>query len=334
VARLRVGINGFGRIGRVLFREGFEDLDIVGINDLGNTDQMAHLLKFDSSHGIYRHEVMHDEHHLIVSGKKIPLSKEKDPTKIPWKSWEVDLVLECTGVFKSKEDYQKHMAGGAKKVLVSAPSKGVDLTVVLGVNHQLYNSAQHHVISNASCTTNCLAPVVKVLHEQFGIEYGMMTTVHSYTNDQRLLDAPHSDLRRARSAAMSMIPTTTGAAKTVGEILPELKGRIDGTSIRVPTPNVSLCDFVFTAAKDVSVEKINTALTTAANSTLKGILGVEERPLVSHDFNGNKLSSIVDLPCTMTLGPRMGKVMSWYDNETGFSNRMIEMAQFIFKKGL
>lgn len=334
MARLRVGINGFGRIGRVLMREGFDKLDIVGINDLGNTEQLAHLLKYDSTHGSFAHEVVHDDNNIIVSGRKIPLSKEKDPAKIPWKNWEVDIVLECTGAFKTKEDYHKHLDGGAKRVVVSAPSKGVDLTVVVGVNHNQYDPNHHTVVSNASCTTNCLAVVAKVLHEKFGIEQGLMTTVHSYTNDQRLLDAPHSDLRRARSAALSMIPTTTGAAKTVGEVLPELKGRIDGISIRVPTPNVSVCDFVFQTKKDVSIESINVALKTAAQTELKGILGFEEKPLVSHDFNGCLLSSIVDAQCTMTMGPRMGKVLAWYDNESGFSNRMIELALHMFQKGV
>lgn len=334
MAKLRVGINGFGRIGRVLFRAGFEKLDIVGINNLDSLEGSAHLLKYDSAHGIFPQEVSHDEKNLIVNGKKIPHSSVKNPAEVPWKEWGVDVVLECTGVLKGKEDYQKHLTAGAKKVLVSAPADGVDLTVVYGINHELYNPSQHQFLSNASCTTNCLAPVAKVLNEKFGIEHGMMTTVHSYTNDQRILDAPHKDLRRARSAALSMIPTTTGAAKAVGLVLPELKGKIDGTSVRVPTPNVSLVDFTFRSNKDVSIDSINAALTEAANGYLKGVLAVEERPLVSVDFNGNPHSSIVDADCTMVVNPRMAKVMSWYDNETGFSHRMVDMALYMAQKGM
>lgn len=337
--KVRVGINGFGRIGRVLFRAGIERLaqsgvEIVGINNLGDTETSAHLLKYDSSHGIFKHEVSSDEKHIIVNGKKIPHTGIKNPAEIPWKDWGVDIVLECTGAFKKKEDFMLHIKGGAKRVMVSAPADGADTTVVMGINHTSYDPSKHHVISNASCTTNCLAPLAKVLHESFGIERGLMTTIHSYTNDQRILDAPHSDLRRARSAAVSMIPTTTGAAKAVGLVLPELKGKIDGTSIRVPTPNVSLVDFTFNASKDVSVESINAALTAAANGKMKGIIGVENKELVSVDYNGNVLSSIVDLPCTMVSGARLGKVLSWYDNETGFSNRMLDLAQYMADTGL
>jgi glyceraldehyde 3-phosphate dehydrogenase len=336
MAKLRVGINGFGRIGRILFRAGFQDLEIVGINNLDSLEGSAHLLKYDSTHGILNADVSHNEKQLIVNGKAIHYAATKNPAEIPWKAWGVDLVLECTGALKGKEDYQKHITAGAKKVMISAPADGVDLTVVYGVNHEQYDPSKHTFLSNASCTTNCLAPVAKVLNETFGIENGMMTTVHSYTNDQRILDASHKDLRRARSAAMSMIPTSTGAAKAVGLVLPELKGKIDGTSIRVPTPNVSLVDFTFRPAnKDVSVQAINDALTKAASSgPLKGVLAVEPKELVSVDFNGNKFSSIVDLKCTMAVGPKLGKVMSWYDNETGFSHRMVDMAKFMAEKGM
>ncbi len=334
MARLRVGINGFGRIGRILFRAGFDKIDIVGINDLGKAETSAHLLKYDSTHGVYNKEVSCDEGHLIVGGRKIPHTSVKNPAEIPWKSWEVDVVLECTGAFKKKDDFLAHLKGGAKRVMVSAPADGVDTTLVYGINHQSYDPSKHQVISNASCTTNCLAPVAKVVHESFGVEYGVMTTIHSYTNDQRILDAPHSDLRRARSAALSMIPTTTGAAKAVGLVLPELNGKIDGTSVRVPTPNVSLVDFTAYTKKDVTAATVNAALKAAAQGALKGVLAYEEKPLVSVDFNGSTYSSIVDAKCTMAVGSRMVKVMSWYDNETGFSNRMIDLAQFMSEKGL
>lgn len=334
MAKLRVGINGFGRIGRVLFRLGFDQVEIVGINNLDSAEGSAHLLKYDSTHGTFPHNVKAEGQFLFVDGKKIPLSAEKDPAKIPWKDWGCDLVLECTGAFKKKEDFMKHVQAGAKRVMVSAPADGVDMTVVYGINHKTYDPAKHHVISNASCTTNCLAPLAKTLHESFGVEHGMMTTIHSFTNDQRVLDAPHKDLRRARTASESMIPTTTGAAVAVSEVLPELKGRLDGLSIRVPTPNVSLVDFTFTAKKDLTVESINQALVAASEGALKNVMGVEAAPLVSRDFNGNRLSSIIDLDSTMTVGPRLGKVLSWYDNETGFSSRMIDLAKFMAEKGL
>ncbi len=331
MSSMKIGINGFGRIGKVFFRAAFHKLDIAGINSLDDLDGTVHLLKYDSSHGIWDADVSHDGENLIVNGKKIPVSKTKDPAQIPWKKWGVDLVMECTGALKGKEDYQKHIAAGAKKVLISAPADGVDLTVVYGVNHTQYNGAAHTFISNASCTTNCLAPLAKVLHDKFKITSGTMMTVHSYTNDQRILDSTHKDLRRARSAAVSMIPTTTGAAKAVGLILPELKGKLDGLSVRVPTPNVSLVDFTFNTEKDLTAATINDALRTAANAELKGVLAVEEKELVSMDFNGNKFSSIVDAKTTMAVGPRMGKVLSWYDNEVGFSNRMVDMALYMMK---
>lgn len=335
MSKLRVGINGFGRIGRVLFRAGFEKFEIVGINSLDSIEGNAHLLKYDSAHGIFDADVNHDGENLIVNGKKIHVSKHRNPADIPWKAWGVDLVLECTGAFKNKEDFMKHIEAGAKRVLVSGPAeKGADITMVYGINHESYDPAKHHVVSNASCTTNCLAPLAKVLNDAFGVEHGTMMTVHSYTNDQKILDAPHSDMRRARAAAVSMIPTTTGAAKNVGLVLPELKGKIDGISVRVPTPNVSLVDFTFQAKSDVTVESVNNALIKASEGAFKGILAVEKKELVSVDFNGNKYSSIVDLPTTMVVGPRMVKVLSWYDNETGFSNRMVDVALHMAKKGL
>lgn len=329
----RVGINGFGRIGRILFRAGFDSLDIVGINEMGPVDAAAHLLKYDSTHGIYDKSVAHEGKVLIVDGKKIPISSEKKPAAIPWKDWGVDYVLECTGAFKDKEEFTQHLAGGAKKVLVSAPAAGVDLTIVYGINHEMYDSSKHQVLSNASCTTNCLAPVAKILHETFGIEHGMMTTVHSYTNDQRVLDAGHKDLRRARAAALSMIPTTTGAAKAVGQVLPELKGKIDGISIRVPTPNVSVVDFVARTLKPVTIQSVNEALVAAATGKLRGVLACEAKELVSVDFNGNTHSSIVDLASTMVMGNQMFKVLSWYDNEMGFSHRMVDLVKYMAAKG-
>ncbi len=334
MAKIKVGINGFGRIGRVLFRAGFDQVEIVGINSLDSLDGIAHLLKYDSSHRTYAHDVSHDEKNLIVNGKKIPVSANKNPAEIPWKDWGVDMVLECTGAFKKKEEFLGHLKGGAKRVMVSAPADGVDATMVYGINHTSYDPAKHVVISNASCTTNCLAPMAKVLNDSFGIEHGMMTTIHSYTNDQKILDAPHKDLRRARAAAVSMIPTTTGAATAVGMVLPDLKGKIDGVSIRVPTPNVSLVDFTITTRKDMTVESINAALIEASKGSLKGVLAVEDKPLVSVDYNGNPYSSIIDLDSTMVVGPRMAKVFSWYDNETGFSNRMIDLAIYMAGKGI
>lgn len=332
--KVRVGINGFGRIGRLVFRAGFDHLEIVGINDLTSVKAAAHLLKYDSTHGRYQKSVEHDEKHLLVNGRKIPVSANKNPADIPWGEWGVDIVLECTGAFKDKADFTKHLTGGAKRVLVSAPADGADLTVVYGINHTKYDPAHHQVISNASCTTNCLAPVAKVLHEAFTIEHGLMTTIHSYTNDQPVLDAAHKDLRRARAAGLSMIPTSTGAAKAVGLVLPELKGKIDGTSIRVPTPNVSLVDLTFRACKAMTVDSINETLKKSSEGQLRGVLGVEYDPLVSVDFNGNELSSIVDASNTMVIGNHLAKVFSWYDNEMGFSRRMIDVAQYMAEKGL
>lgn len=335
MSKLRVGINGFGRIGRVLFRAGFEKLDVVGINSLDSIEGDAHLLKYDSAHGVFNADVSTEGHNIIVNGKKIAVSKTRNPAEVPWKEWGADIILECTGAFKDKADFMQHISAGAKRVLVSGPAeKGADLTMVYGINHESYDSSKHMVVSNASCTTNCLAPLAKVLNDTFGIEHGTMMTIHSYTNDQKILDAPHKDLRRARAAAVSMIPTTTGAAKNVGLVLPELKGRIDGISVRVPTPNVSLVDFTFTAKKDVTKESVNEALIAASKGALKGILAVESKELVSVDFNGNTYSSIVDLASTMVVGPRMVKVLAWYDNETGFSNRMVDVALYMASKGL
>ncbi len=334
MSQVRVGINGFGRIGRILFRAGFENVDIVGINNISDNKQTAHLLKYDSTHGPFKGEVSYEEAGLIVNGKKIPVSHERNPENIPWSQWGVDIVLECTGVFKKKEDLEKHFAGGAKKVIVSAPAPGADLTVVYGINHELYDPKGHQILSNASCTTNCLAPVAKILDEAFGIEKGLMTTIHSYTNDQKILDAGHSDLRRSRACAVSMIPTTTGAAKAVGQVLPNLKNKIDGLAVRVPTPNVSVVDFVFNSLKPVSKDAINEALKGAASGSLKGILACEDDPLVSVDFIGNPHSSIVDVESTMVIGENMAKVFSWYDNEMGFSYRMIDLAKYVADKGL
>lgn len=334
MSKVKVGINGFGRIGRVFFRAAYDKVEIAGINSLDSIEGLVHLLKYDSAHGIFEADVSHDGENLIVNGKKIPVSKTKDPGQIPWKAWGVELVMECTGALKGKEDYQKHITAGAKKVMISAPADGVDMTVVYGINHNDYDSAKHTFVSNASCTTNCLAPLAKVLDETFGIESGTMMTIHSYTNDQRILDSSHSDLRRARSAAVSMIPTTTGAAKAVGLVLPNLKGKIDGMSMRVPTPNVSVVDFTFNAKIPMTVDAINDALRKAAGGELKGVLAVEEKPLVSVDFNGNPHSSIVDAKTTMVIagsGNKLAKVLSWYDNEVGFSNRMVDMAIHMMK---
>ena len=334
MAKPKVAINGFGRIGRILFRAGFEKFDVVAINDLGEAKTSAHLLKYDSTHRTLSADVKCDENSLTVNGKKIRYTKFKDPTQLPWKELNVDLVLECTGKFTEKEDAMKHVQAGAKRVIVSAPAKGADLTVVYGVNHEQYEPKKHTVVSNASCTTNCLAPIAKVIHDAFGIEYGLMTTVHSYTNDQHTLDAPHKDLRRARAAALSMIPTTTGAAKAVGLVLPDLNGKLNGISVRVPTPDVSLVDLVAQTKKDVTVESVNEVLKEAAAGSLKGVLYCEDAPLVSSDFIGNPYSSIVDLQSTMTMGPRLVKVYSWYDNEYAFSLRMVDLALYMQARGI
>lgn len=333
---VKIAINGFGRIGRKVFREALEekDLEVVAINDLTDAAMLAHLLKYDSVHGIFDAEVTSEGDYLIVNGKNIRVFAEKDPSALPWKEQQVDIVIECTGIFSTTEKAGKHIEAGAKKVILSAPAKDNMPTFVMGVNADKYNPETDHVVSNASCTTNCLAPVAKVLQDQFGIKRGMMTTVHSYTNDQRILDLPHSDYRRARAAAESMIPTTTGAASAVAKVLPELKGKLDGMAVRVPTPNVSLVDFVAELEKDVTVEQINNALKEASENELKGILAYNELPLVSIDYNGNTSSSTVDGLSTMVLGDNLIKVISWYDNESGYSARCIDLALLMMKKGL
>lgn len=339
MSALRIGINGFGRIGRLIFRAisqsaHSERVHVVGINDLGSPESAVHLLKYDSTHGHFSKDVGLREGHLLVEGREISLSHEKSPEHIPWKNWGVDLVLECTGVFKHKEDLMRHCQNGAKRVLVSAPTSAADLTIVYGLNHKAYTPDQHRIVSNASCTTNCLAPLASILQENFAIERAFMTTIHSYTNDQRLLDANHKDLRRARASALSMIPTTTGAARSVGEVLPALKGKIDGVAVRIPTPNVSLVDLVFTSPTKLSVKVINQKLFEAARGHWKGILRCETSPLVSQDFTGDTSSSVIDIPSTMVIGEHMAKVFAWYDNEMGFSSRMVDMALYMQEKGL
>lgn len=333
---VKLAINGFGRIGRKVFREALEqkELEVVAINDLTDAAMLAHLLKYDSVHGILNADVSSEGDYLIVNGQNIRVFAEKDPAALPWKEQEIDIVIECTGIFSTTEKASKHIEAGAKKVILSQPAKDDMPTFVMGVNADQYNPETDHVISNASCTTNCLSPLAKVLQDQFGIKRGMMTTIHSYTNDQRILDLPHSDYRRARAAAESMIPTTTGAASAVAKVLPELKGKLDGMAIRVPTPNVSLVDFVAELEKDVTAEEINAALKQASENELKGILDFNELPLVSIDYNGNTASSTVDGLSTMVLGDNMVKVLSWYDNESGYSARCIDLALLMAKKGL
>ena len=332
----KIGINGFGRIGREVFRVAFTnpEVEVVAVNDLTDAATLAHLLKYDSVHGTFPHEVSVDGDNIVVDGKKIKVIAQTDPAKLPWGELGVEIVVESTGRFTEGEKAKAHLTAGAKKVIISAPAKGEDITIVMGVNEKKYNAAAHHIISNASCTTNCLAPFTKVLLENFGIESGLMTTVHSYTNDQKILDLPHKDLRRARAAAMSIIPTTTGAAKAVSLVLPEVKGKLNGFAMRVPTPNVSITDLTVVLEKDTTVEEINAALKKAAEGELKGIMGYNELPLVSRDYNGCPLSSIVDGLSTMMVGKRMAKVVSWYDNEWGYSNRVVDLAAYIAKQGL
>ena len=332
----KVGINGFGRIGREVFRVAFAnpDVEVVAVNDLTDAETLAHLLKYDSVHGTFPHEVTVDGDCIVVDGKKVQVLAQTDPAKLPWGELGVEIVVESTGRFTEGPKAAAHIEAGAKKVIISAPAKQEDITIVMGVNEDKYDPAKHNIISNASCTTNCLAPFTKVLMEKFGIESGLMTTVHSYTNDQRILDLPHKDLRRARAAACSIIPTTTGAAKAVALVLPELKGKLNGFAMRVPTPNVSITDLTVLLQKDTTAEEINAALKEAAEGKLKGILGYNELPLVSRDYNGCPLSSIVDGLSTMMVGPRMAKVVSWYDNEWGYSNRVVDLACYIAAKGL
>jgi glyceraldehyde 3-phosphate dehydrogenase len=328
---VRVGINGFGRIGRNLLRACLNDpgLDFAAINDITDAATLGHLLRYDSVHGHLKADLKVEKDALLLNGKKIQILQERDPGKLPWKALGVDLVFECSGLFTDREKAATHLTAGAKKVLISAPAKGPDITLCYGVNHSAFDPAKHNIISNASCTTNCLAPVAKVLHEQFGIKRGLMTTIHSYTNDQRILDLPHSDIRRARAAAMSMIPTSSGAARAIGEVLPHLKGKLDGMAVRVPTPNVSVVDLVAELEKPATEEAINQAMKTAAEGPLKGVLQFCEEELVSNDFNGNPHSSIFDAALTKVMDNNFVKVLSWYDNEWGFSNRMRDVALFI-----
>ncbi len=332
---VKVAINGFGRIGRLVFRAAYGDpeVKIVGINDITDAKTLAHLLKYDSVHGVFDAPVDHTEDSIVVDGREIKVTAIKDPAQLPWRDLGVDVVVEATGLFRDRANASKHLQAGAKKVIITAPAKEPDITVVLGVNEKEYDPEKHHIISNASCTTNCLAPVAKVLDERFGIVKGFMTTVHSYTNDQRILDLPHKDLRRARAAAVSMIPTTTGAAVAVGLVLPQLKGKLDGMAVRVPTPDVSLVDLVVQVEKETSVEEVNGALKEAAEGELKGILRYCEEPLVSVDFQGDPHSSIVDALSTNVMG-NMVKVLSWYDNEWGYSNRVYDLVRYIAGRGL
>ena len=334
---VKVGINGFGRIGRLVFRHALNDpnIEIVAINDLTDAKTLAHLLKYDSMYGILDADVSATDDSIIVNGKEIKITAERDPANIKWGEAGVEVVVEATGIFRSKEKVPPHFDNGAKKVIITAPAKGQDITIVMGVNEDKYDPEKHHVISNASCTTNCLAPVAKVLDDNFGIIRGFMTTVHSYTNDQRILDLPHSDLRRARAAALSIIPTTTGAAKAVAEVLPHLKGKLDGFAMRVPTPTVSIVDLVAEVNADVTKEEVNAVLKKAAEGELKGILAYTEEPLVSVDFRGNPNSSIVDSELTNVMkdetGKTLVKVVAWYDNESGYALRVVDLVKYISK---
>ncbi len=333
---IRVGINGFGRIGRLSLRAALSKsapIEVVAVNDLGSPDLLAHLLKYDSIHGTLPDSVEVDGTTVRVAGQRISFLAEKNPANLPWRELGVDVVIESTGRFTDREAAAQHLGAGAKKVVISAPAKNEDITVVMGVNEQKYDPAQHHIISNASCTTNCLAPVAKVLLEEFGIENGMMTTTHSVTNDQQILDLGHKDWRRARAAYESMIPTTTGAAKAVALVLPELKGKLNGMAVRVPTPNVSLVDFVANLSRATTKDEVNAKLRQAAETTLKGYLEYTDLPLVSRDFNGNPASSVVDGLCSMMLGERMVKVLAWYDNEWGYSNRVIDLVMYVASQG-
>lgn len=332
---VKVGINGFGRIGRNVFKALLEnygsELQVVAINDLTDAKTLAHLLKYDSLFGKFDGSIEVKENSIVVNGNEIKIFAERDAASIPWSSVGCEIVIESTGFYTDGNKAKAHISGTVKKVLISAPATNEDITIVMGVNHDKYDSAKHNVISNASCTTNCLAPFAKVLHEKFGIVKGLMTTVHSYTNDQKILDAPHKDLRRARAAAESMIPTTTGAAKAVALVLPELKGKLNGFALRVPTPTVSCTDLVAEVSKQVTVEEVNAVLKEASETTLKGILGYEEEPLVSMDYRQDKRSSIVDALCTMVIEGNMVKVVSWYDNEWGYSNRLADLTSMVGK---
>ncbi len=333
---VKIGINGFGRIGRNVFRAALKNpnVEVVAINDLTDANMLAHLLQYDTVHGTLEEKVTVDGDSIVVAGHKIKVIAERDPAQIGWGDLGVEVVVESTGRFTDRADAAKHIEAGAKKVIISAPASNEDITIVMGVNNEAYDASKHDVISNASCTTNCLAPFAKVLNEKFGIKRGMMTTVHSYTNDQQILDLPHKDYRRARAAAESIIPTTTGAAKAVALVLPELKGKLNGMAMRVPTPNVSVVDLVAELEKDVTAEEVNAALKAAAEGELKGILEYNELPLVSRDYNGNTHSSSIDALSTMVMEGNMVKVLSWYDNETGYSNRVVDLVDYIASKGL
>ncbi|MCX5813091.1 MAG: type I glyceraldehyde-3-phosphate dehydrogenase [Proteobacteria bacterium] len=330
---VKIAINGFGRIGRLVFRAGYKnkDVEFVAINDITDAKTLAHLLKYDSIHGTMDAEVKAKDNAIMVNGKEIKTYAIRDPETLPWKELGVNVVLESTGKFTDREGAEKHIKAGAQKVVISAPAKNPDVTFVLGVNQEVYDKSKHHVISMGSCTTNCLAPITKILQKEYGIEQGLMTTIHSFTNDQVVLDEPHKDLRRARAASLSMIPTTTGAAKAISEVIPELKGKLDGLAIRVPTPNVSIVDFVALLSKSTTKEELNNKFREYADGPMKGILFCSEEPLVSRDFNGNPHSSIIDMENTNVIGGKMIKVLSWYDNEWGFSNRMLELLSFIVK---
>jgi len=333
---VKVGINGFGRIGRNVFRAALKNsnVEIVAINDLTDANMLAHLLKYDTVHGTLQEDVIVDGEYLVVGGHKVKVIAERDPAQLGWGDLGVDVVVESTGRFTKREDAAKHLEAGAKKVIISAPASNEDITIVMGVNEDKYDADNHHVLSNASCTTNCLAPFAKVLNDTFGIKRGMMTTIHSYTNDQQILDLPHKDYRRARAAAENMIPTSTGAAKAVSLVLPELKGKLNGMAMRVPTPNVSIVDLVMELDKEVTAEEINASLKEAAEGPLKGILAYSDLPLVSTDYNGSTASSTIDALSTMVLEGNMVKVLSWYDNEVGYSNRVVDLCDYIAAKGL
>ncbi len=334
---VKVGINGFGRIGRQVLKALFErhgdKVEVVAVNDITDTKTLAHLFRYDSNYGVYKGEVKYTDKSIIIDGKEIRVFAEKDPANLPWKDLGVDIVIESTGLFTDADKAKVHMtSGGAKKVIISAPAKGEDITIVIGVNEEKYDPEKHHIISNASCTTNSLAPVAKVLLDNFGIEKGLMTTVHSYTNDQRILDLPHKDLRRARAAALNIIPTSTGAAKAIGRVIPELDGKMHGVALRVPTPTVSVTDLVCLLQKNVTVEEVNEAFKKAAEGRMKGILGVTEEELVSMDFKGTTYSTVVDLPSTIVIGNNLVKVFAWYDNEWGYACRLADLTAYVAER--
>jgi len=330
---VKVGINGFGRIGRMVLRAAYtrNDIEFLALNDLTDPNTLAHLLKYDSVHGILKADIEVEENAIVVNGKRIQIISEKDPGKLPWKDLGVDIVFESTGLFRDRSQASKHLDAGAKKVIISAPAPDPDITLVIGVNHEQYDPIKHHIISNASCTTNSLAPICKVLLDKFGIKKGLMTTIHSYTTDQRLLDFPHNDLRRARAAAVSMIPTTTGAAKAVSLVLPELAGKMNGMALRVPTPNVSLTDLVVQLSRPASAQEVNKAFKEASQSSMEGIIEYCDEPLVSIDFNGITASTAVDALSTLSIGGDMVKILAWYDNEFGYANRLVDLAVYIAK---